>query len=153
MAASPSQQTHWLKLRVDLGLELHSGMDPSAGTGSGELFSALPALLCDALVTACTHTQQTEERGRAREELCIFLCGSETTVGLLAHCKENAVERPLHELTRKVKDVFFSTIGPPLFCLDLLSLLSFFFFSLTLSSHSSFSSASLFVLSAFTQAA
>lgn len=28
MAASPSQQTHWLKLRVDLGLEQHSGMDP-----------------------------------------------------------------------------------------------------------------------------
>eukprot|EP00064_Thunnus_orientalis_P019025 superscaffoldBa00004592_g19135 len=28
MAASPSQQTHWLKLRVDLGLERHSGMDP-----------------------------------------------------------------------------------------------------------------------------
>lgn len=28
MAASPSQQTHWLKLRVDLGLEQHSGVDP-----------------------------------------------------------------------------------------------------------------------------
>lgn len=27
MAASPSQQTHWLKLRVDLGPEQHSGMD------------------------------------------------------------------------------------------------------------------------------
>ena len=28
MAASPCQQTHWLKLRVDLGLEQHSGVDP-----------------------------------------------------------------------------------------------------------------------------
>lgn len=79
MAASPSQQTHWLKPRVDLGLERHSGMDPRLELDLRAV-SALPALLCDAVVTACTHTQQTEERGRAGEELCIFLSGSETTV-------------------------------------------------------------------------
>lgn len=41
--------------------------------------SALPSLLCDALVSACTHTAD-RQRGRAGEELCIFLSGSETTL-------------------------------------------------------------------------
>lgn len=54
MAASPSQQTHWLKLRVDLGLERHSGMDPRLELDWGGV-SALPALLRNAMVTACTH--------------------------------------------------------------------------------------------------
>lgn len=82
MAASPSQQTHWLKLRVDLGLERNSGMDPRLDLDLRGV-SALPALLCDAAVTACTHThtQSRQTRGgRAGEELCIFLSGSETTV-------------------------------------------------------------------------
>lgn len=113
MAASPSQQTHWLKLRVDLGLERHSGMDPWLELDWGAV-SALPALLCDAVVTACTHT--AEERGRAGEELCIFLCQRRlcAVAGLLAHNKENAVERPLHELPQKVRDdVFFCISHSP----------------------------------------
>ncbi|KAG7230736.1 hypothetical protein INR49_019549 [Caranx melampygus] len=39
MAASPSQQTHWLKLRVDLGLERHSGMDPGLELDRGNCLS------------------------------------------------------------------------------------------------------------------
>lgn len=62
MAASLSQQTHWLKLRVDLGLEQNSGMDPLPELDLRAV-SALPALLCDAADTACTHTQQTDTRG------------------------------------------------------------------------------------------
>lgn len=58
MAASPSQQTHWLKLRVDLGLERHSGMDLELDWGG---VAALPALLRDAVVTACTHTADRRE--------------------------------------------------------------------------------------------
>lgn len=60
MAASPSQQTHWLRLRVDLGLEWHSGMDPRPELDLRAV-SALPALLCDAVVTACTHTADRRE--------------------------------------------------------------------------------------------
>lgn len=71
MAASPSQQTHWLKPRVDLGLEQHSGMDLLERDWRAVL--ALPALLKDAAVTACTLTAD-RQRGRAGEELCIFLC-------------------------------------------------------------------------------
>lgn len=53
MAASPYQPTHWLRLRVDLGLELHSGMDSQLEL---DRQSALPALLCDVVVMACAHT-------------------------------------------------------------------------------------------------
>lgn len=53
MAASPCQQTHWLKLRVDLGLEQHSGVDPWLELDLITV-SALPALLRDAVVAACT---------------------------------------------------------------------------------------------------
>lgn len=41
MAASPYQPTHWLRLRVDLGLELHSGMDSQLELDRHRLF-----LLC-----------------------------------------------------------------------------------------------------------
>lgn len=66
MAASPSQQTHWLKLRVDLGLERHSGMDPKLGAGLGELSQPSLLLLCDAVVTACIHTGKQEGEGWRR---------------------------------------------------------------------------------------
>ncbi|KAI9520500.1 hypothetical protein NQZ68_017201 [Dissostichus eleginoides] len=56
MAASPSQQTHWLKLRVDLGLQRLSGMDPALDLDP----LSPPSLLCDAL-----SVYQTDGRGRA----------------------------------------------------------------------------------------
>lgn len=62
MAASPSRQTHWLKLRVDLGLEQHSGTDPGAGAGSASCPS--PPFF---LVMRCRghgmSAQQTDEGG------------------------------------------------------------------------------------------
>lgn len=49
-------------------------------------------------------------------------------VALLAHSKENAVERPLHELLQKVRDdVFPALVTLPLHGFDLLSLFSLFF--------------------------
>lgn len=62
MAASPSQQTHWLKLGVDLGLDQHSGMDPWLELDL-QAFSALPTLLCDAVVTASAHTADRRKGG------------------------------------------------------------------------------------------
>lgn len=54
MAASPSQQTHWLNLRVDLGLQRNSDMDPSVGSGLGRVFFFfffffLLSVLCSAM--------------------------------------------------------------------------------------------------------
>ena len=71
MAASPSQQTHWLKLRVDLGLERHSGMDPELELD----WRALSALLCDAVVTVCTYTADRQERGGLEESYAFFSVG------------------------------------------------------------------------------
>ena len=65
MAASPSQQTHWLKLRVDLGLQRLSGMDPALDLDP----LSPPSLLGDAL-----SVHQTDGRGRA---VHFSLCGSE----------------------------------------------------------------------------
>lgn len=79
MAASPSQQTHWLKLGVDLWLDQNSGVDPRLEQDL-QAFSAIPTLLCDALVTACAHTADRRKGGRAEVELGIFLSGSKMTV-------------------------------------------------------------------------
>lgn len=75
MAASPSQQTHWLNLRVDLGLQRNSDMDPSVGSGLGRVFfflffffSVFSAPLCNAVVRACMHTAVR----RGGEGLCVF---------------------------------------------------------------------------------
>lgn len=76
MAASLSQQTHWLKLRVDLGLERHSGMDPLLELELDlRAVSALPALLCDAVDTACTHTADRQEGGGPVKSYVFFSLG------------------------------------------------------------------------------
>lgn len=158
MAASPSQQTHWLKLRVDLGMEQHSGMDPRLELElDPRAVSALPALLCDAVVTACTHTADRREGEGWRRAMHFSSVGQRrlcAAVGLLAHSKENVAERPLHELPQKVGDYVFHTIFiPPLRRFDPLSPSSLFF-SLTSLSHPSTPPATTpSVLSAFTQAA
>lgn len=139
MAASPSQQTHWLKLRVDLRLERHSGMDPRLELDLRAV-SALPALLCDAVVTACTHTADRREGGGLEKSYAFFSLGQRrlcAVVGLLAHSKENVKEGPLHELLLKVGDYVFSTLLILLLHgFDPLSLSSLFF-PLTLLSHPS----------------
>lgn len=139
MAASPSQQTHWLKLRVDLRLERHSGMDPRLELDLRAV-SALPTLLCDAVVTACTHTADRREGGGLEKSYAFFSLGQRrqcALVGLLAHSKENVMERPLHELPQKVGDYVFSTLLIlHLHSFDPLSLLSLFF-PLTLLFHPS----------------
>jgi len=82
-----------------------------------------------------------------QRRLCAVVC-------LLVHSKENAVERPLHELPQKVRDDVFSTLVIlPLCGFDLLSLLSLFFLLTSLFHPSSPPATTLFVLSAFTQAA
>lgn len=74
MAASPSQQTHWLNLRVDLGLQRNSDMDPSVGSGLGRVFfssfffSSQCSLLCYAMPWSehvCTQQSGGEGRGYA----------------------------------------------------------------------------------------
>lgn len=83
----------------ELDLDLHSA-------------SALPSLLCDAVVTACTHTTDRREgegwRGAMHFSLRVRqLC---TTMGFPAHCKENISEQPLHELPQKVGEDVFSAL-------------------------------------------
>lgn len=103
MAASPSQQTHWLKLRVDLGLERHSGMD----LGQELDWGAVSALLCDSVVTECTHTADRQERGGLKKSYVFFsvgLCGGGFT-------RTVSRENPLHELLQKVRDCVFFYIS------------------------------------------
>lgn len=51
-----------------------------------------PSLLCYVLPwSQHVHTEQTDERGRAEEEPCVFLCVSE---GSFLASEENAVEGP-----------------------------------------------------------
>lgn len=103
MAASPSQQTHWLKLRVDLKLERLSGMDLTDWSWIREP-SSLP-LLCDAVVMACTHTHthradRQELGGGGLEKSYAFFCVLPWV--LQAHSKENIMDRPLREPPQKI---------------------------------------------------
>lgn len=91
----PYQPTHWLRLRVDLGLQLHSGMDSPTGAGSE---SPLPALLCDVVVMACTHTQQTEQGREGGLEKREFFSPDQRECALLDFLalKKSVVEGALH---------------------------------------------------------
>lgn len=114
MAAFPSQQTHWLKLRVDLGLERHSGMDPQLELDYVSCLSPPCSVMSCRGHSMYTHSRQTRGGG-LEKSYAFFSVGQRrlcAVVGLLDHSKENVVERPLHELPQKVRDcVFFFYIS------------------------------------------